>query len=191
MLRLLTLALLAALTVAEVAAILSLVDIVGPGAALLVLVLDVVVGLWVIRWGARSLPPARAWRIGAGVFIALPGLVLDLVGLALLVPGVQRWISGHLLRGTEAALRARGVSVVTVTDASGTRRTTVVPGDVIPGEVIDQEPGSGTEGARQGGAGSAGAAPDSSQRGSAEDRGGQRPQPGPDVVRGEILGPED
>jgi UPF0716 protein FxsA len=193
MLRLLTLALLAALTVAEIAAVLSLVDIIGPGATLLVLVLDVVVGLWVIRWGARSLPPARAWRIGAGAFIALPGLVLDLVGLALLVPAVQRWISGHLLRGTEAALRARGVSVVTVTDASGAPRTTVVPGDVIPGEVIDQDPGPGADGSGPGGAGSGSgsAGPDSTDRGSTTDRGGQRPQPGPDVVRGEILGPED
>ena len=108
MARFLVLALLAALTVAEVAAVILLVDSVGGPLALMVLFLDVVVGLAVIRWGARSQPPVRGWRIAAGRFIALPGLVLDLVGLALLVPAVQRWLSGHVLRQTEAALRRGG-----------------------------------------------------------------------------------
>ena len=131
-------------------------------------------GLAVIRWGARSQPPARGWRIAAGAFIALPGLVLDLVGLALLVPPIQRWVSGHVLRGTEAAMRKRGVSVITVTDASGAPRTTVVPGDVIPGQVV--EPESATA---------------DSSGGNATDRAGSEPEPGPRVVRGEIAGPDD
>lgn len=169
MARLLILALLALLAVAEIAAVLALVDSVGGAAALLVLLLDMVAGLYVMRWGARSLPPARGWRIAGGAFIALPGLVLDLVGLLLLVPAVQEWVSGHVLRGTEAALRRRGVSVVTVTDASGAPRTTVVPGDVIPGVVVEGD-----------------STPERTT-----DRGGQGPQPGPDVVRGEVLGPED
>jgi len=174
MARFLTLALLALLAVAEVAAVLALVDSFGGPAALLLLFLDVVAGLVVIRWGARSLPPVRGWRIAAGVFIALPGLVLDLVGLALLVPPIQRWVSGHLLRGTEAAMRKRGVSVITVTDASGAQRTTVVPGDVIPGQVVE------------GDSAAAGTA-----EGRASDRAGTEPEPGPRVVRGEIAGSDD
>ena len=55
MARFLTLAFLALLTVAEVAAVLALVDAFGGAVALLVLFLDVVAGLAVIRWGARSL----------------------------------------------------------------------------------------------------------------------------------------
>ena len=169
MARFLTLGLLALLAVAEVAAVLALVEAFGGSVALLVLVLDMVAGLAVMRWGARSTPPVRGWRIAAGAFIALPGLVLDGVGLILLLPLVQRWISGHLLRGTEAAMRKRGVSVITVTDASGAQRTTVVPGDVIPGQVVeaDADPGSTT------------------------DRAGSEPDPGPRVVRGEIAGPDD
>ncbi|MGB7983293.1 MAG: hypothetical protein WCF36_21130 [Candidatus Nanopelagicales bacterium] len=167
MARLLALAGLALLAVAEVGAVLALADAFGGSAALVILALDMLLGVWVIRWGARSAPPARGWRIGAGAFIALPGVVLDLVGLALLVPAVQGWVSGHLLRSTEAALRERGVSVVTVTDSSGATRTTVVPGDVIPGEVIDPDPGSPT------------------------DRAGEEPDPGPRIVRGEIAGNGD
>ena len=30
--------------------------------------LDVVAGLAVMRWGARSLPPVRGWRVAAGAF---------------------------------------------------------------------------------------------------------------------------
>lgn len=142
MARLLTLALLALLAVAEVATILALVDAVGGPMALALLGIDVLVGLLVIRWGAASQPPQRGWRIGAGAVIALPGFVLDAVGLALLVPPLQRWLSGHVLRGTESALRRAGVSVVTVTDATGVPRTTVVPGDVIPGTVVEE---SGTD----------------------------------------------
>ena len=111
MTRFLTLAFLALLAVAEVAAVLALVDRFGGPVALLVLFLDVVAGLAVIRWGARSLPPARGWRIAAGAFIALPGLVLDLVGLALLVPPIQRWVvwahpARH--RGCDAQARSLG-----------------------------------------------------------------------------------
>jgi UPF0716 family protein affecting phage T7 exclusion len=177
MARFLTLAFLALLAVAEVAAVLALVDTFGGPVALMLLLLDVVAGLAVIRWGARSLPPARGWRIAAGVFVALPGLVLDLVGLALLVPPIQRWVSGHVLRGTEAAMRKRGVSVITVTDASGAQRTTVVPGDVIPGQVVegDSTPADSSE----------------SSGVNATDRAGSEPEPGPRVVRGEIAGPND
>ena len=173
MARFLTLGLLAALTVAEVAAVLALVEAFGGSVALLVLVLDMLAGLAVMRWGARSAPPVRGWRIAAGAFIALPGLVLDGVGLILLLPLVQRWISGHLLRGTEAAMRKRGVSVITVTDASGAQRTTVVPGDVIPGQVVEAD------------------ADPSSDPGRTTDRAGSEPDPGPRVVRGEIAGPDD
>ncbi len=71
-------------------------------------------------------------------------------------------------------MRKRGVSVITVTDASGAQRTTVVPGDVIPGQVVEGDPtGQGT------------------QSGHATDRAGSEPEPGPKVVRGEIAGPND
>jgi UPF0716 family protein affecting phage T7 exclusion len=174
MARFLTLGLLALLAVAEVGVVLGLIDRIGGPATLLVLLVDMLVGVGVMRWGARSAPPVRGWRIAGGAFIALPGLVLDLVGLALLVPTVQRWVAGHVLRGTEAAMRSRGVSVITVTDATGVPRTTVVPGDVIPGQVVED---SGS--------------PSETGVGNTTDRAGGAPEPGPRVVRGEIADTED
>ncbi len=49
-------------------------------------------------------------------------------------------------------MRKRGVSVITVTDASGAQRTTVVPGDVIPGQVVegDAAPADSSAGTRNG-----------------------------------------
>ncbi len=175
MARFLTLAFLAVLAVAEVAAVVALVDAVGSPAALLLLILDVLVGLGVVRWGVRSQPPARGWRISGGLIIAIPGFVLNVVGVLLLVPVVQRWVAGHVLRSTTAALRRRGVSVVTVTDASGAPRTTVVPGAVIPGEVVEPTPPPAGGPAEGGGRAT----------------GPTDPESGPRVVRGEIVGPDD
>jgi len=165
--RFLTLLALALLAVAEVAAVLALDSRLGTAGTLVVLTLDVVVGLLVVGWGMRSAPPQRGWRIAAGAVIAIPGLVLDLVGVLLLLPPVQGWARTRLARGTESVLRRQRISVVTVTDASGMPRTTVVPGDVIPGQVVE-------EGAD-----------------STADRAGSSPEPGPRVVQGQILPPEE
>ena len=124
----------------------------------------------VIRWAARGPVEGRGWRLTAGAFIALPGLVLDVVGALLLVPGVQRWMSRRVTAGTESLLRRQGMRVVTVTDATGAERTTVVPGEVIPGQVVD------------------GDTPDPER---AAEPTAQPGEPGPRVIRGEIAPPED
>lgn len=171
--RFLVLLVLALLTAAEVAAVLAMVDALGAGATLAILMLDVLAGIVVMRWAVRSPQSERGWRLAAGAVIALPGLVLDLAGLALLVPAVRAWLSRRVLEGTHAALNRRGMSVVTVTDPAGVRRTTVVPGDVIPGEVVDpgQEPAPGTATDRADASGQSGS--------------------GPSVVRGEIAGADE
>ncbi len=115
MARLLTLGFLALLAVAEVAAVLALVDWLGPFGAMVVLALDVLVGLMVIRWAVRGPAKDRGFRLAAGAFIALPGLVLDLVGVVLLIPAVRDWVRTRVMRSTESALRRSGISVVTVT----------------------------------------------------------------------------
>ena len=100
-------------------------------------------------------------------------IVAAVVGVLLLVPPVREWAKAHLMRTTESALRRRGVSVVTVTDATGVRRATVVPGDVIGGEVVEES----------------GSSPDTpTDRGSSPNPG--PPNSGPRVVRGEIAGTE-
>lgn len=170
MARLLVLAGLAALTVAEVAAVMALVGRLGAATTLLVLAADMLLGVVVIRWAARGPVEGRGWRLTAGAFIALPGLVLDVVGALLLVPGVQRWMSRRVTAGTESLLRRQGMRVVTVTDATGAERTTVVPGEVIPGQVVDDDvPGAE----------------------SAPERAAEHGDPGPRIIRGEIAPPED
>jgi UPF0716 family protein affecting phage T7 exclusion len=165
MARFATLLLLALLTVAEVAAVVALEQRLGAFTTLLVLGLDMLLGIVIMAWALRS-PPPRGWRLLAGAIVALPGLVLDVVGVALLVPSVQRWFSAHVTRGTESLLRRQGMSVVTVTDAAGTRRTTVVPGDVVPGEVVPPEASTPSDTTPNG------------------------PAQRPGVIRGELAGPE-
>lgn len=172
MARFLTLLGVGVLAAAEIAALMWLTDALGASGALLVLGADMLAGVLVMRWAARGSATDRGWKLAAGAIIALPGLVLDLLGVLLLVPPIRAWAKAHLTRRTESALRRRGVSVVTITDPTGARRTTVVPGDVIAGEVIDD--------------GAAAPSPDMPT-----DRAGSSPEPGPRVVRGEIAGPEE
>lgn len=182
MTRLLTLGGLAVLAVAEVAAVLLLVDSLGPTTTLLVLSLDVLLGLVLIRWAARGPVQDRGWRLAGGAFVALPGLVLDLVGVLLLVPGTRAWVRGHVARGTQSALRRHGVSVVTVTDPAGMPRATVVPGDVIPGVVVEPDAAGQPERQPPG---------RQSEPATPTDRAGGAPGPGPRVVRGELAGTEE
>ncbi|MGB8022469.1 MAG: FxsA family protein [Candidatus Nanopelagicales bacterium] len=179
--RFLALGALALLAVAEVAAVLALVDWIGGGPALAVLAADMFLGLFVIRWAVRSPQSERGWRMAAGAFICLPGLVLDVVGLVLLIPWVRGFLTKRVLQGTQSALNRRGVSVITVTDTAGTQRTTVVPGTVIQGEVVD--PGQSR--------GPSAADPSPSGPATTKDRtGADAPKSGPSVVRGEIAGGE-
>ena len=181
MIRLLVLGFLALLTVAEVAAVVALVDWLGPSGALVVLTIDMLIGLLVIRWAALGPPKDRGFRLSAGAFIALPGLVLDLVGVALLIPAVRSWIRARVMRSTESALRRRGISVVTVTG----------PRDVVPGVVVvdgtdasDEQSRADAETSRPWEETDAG-----SPSGPAGQRGGfDRGRPsGPPVIRGEIV----
>lgn len=71
----------------------------------------------------------------AGLLIAVPGFLTDVLGGLLTIPplrrAVRRWSSGFITR----RLSARGLSVVTTT-VDGNRVTRVVPGDVVAGDVI-------------------------------------------------------
>ncbi len=182
--RFVALLLLALLAVAEVGAIMLIVDAVGPANALVLLALDVAVGVMVMRSAIVSSRDDRGWRLAAGAFIALPGFVLDLVGLALLLPGVRRWAGSTVLRSTEAAMRRRGMTVVTVTDSSGRPRHTVVPGDVVPGAVVDD---SDDDSAARGDGQSGPVVREDGQTGP----GVRRDGPTGPVVRGELAGPDE
>jgi UPF0716 family protein affecting phage T7 exclusion len=171
MARLLVLAALAGLAVAEVAAVLALVDFLGPAPTVGVLALDMLLGILVMRWAVRGPAVGRGWRLTAGAFIALPGLVLDAVGAMLLIPAVQSWAQTRVMAGTQTVLRRQGLSVVTVTDPGGGQRTTVVTGDVIAGQVVDPDSANGADHSN----------PPASGPG----------QDGTPTVRGELAGPDE
>lgn len=169
MARLLVLASLALLAIAEIAAVMALYDGIGPALTIVVLGIDMLAGLLVMRWALTSPASAdRGWKLAGGAFIALPGLVLDLVGLALLLPPTRGWLKRILARNVAAAAARSGVSVITVTGPDGSPATAVVPGEVIVGEVVDPEP----------------------QDGPPSGTGHSGPQ-GPRIIAGEIAGPQD
>ncbi len=76
-----------------------------------------------------------AVMFGCGVFIAVPGFVTTVLGLAALLPPARRWIRSVVRRAFERAARRRGMSVVTTT-VDGVRVTRIVPGDVVTGHVV-------------------------------------------------------
>lgn len=137
MTRFLTLLALALLAAAEVTAVIWLAEQFGPLGALSVVGLDVFLGIYLFGIAARSVGEQRGWRMAAAAVIALPGLVLDLVGLALYLPSVQQFVIKNLRNSAHEAFARQGVSVVTVTDATGMPKTAFIQGDVIAGEVVD------------------------------------------------------
>lgn len=73
----------------------------------------------------------------AGALVAVPGLVTDVVGLALLVPPVRRAVRRAAGATLGRRIRARGYSVTTAT-VDGVTVTRLHEGDVIAGEVVDR-----------------------------------------------------
>ncbi len=100
----------------------------------------------------NDLPPGQvgdsALRFGAGLLVAIPGFLTDILGLMLLIPPMRRLMrrGGAVVIG--GFLRRNGMSMVTTT-VQGTTVTKVVPGDVVVGGVIrredvsDDQPGPG------------------------------------------------
>lgn len=172
MARFLTLLALALLTIAEIGAVLWLYDAIGPVGTFAVLGMDMFLGLVLIRVAATSANPTdRGWKVAGGAIIALPGLVLDLVGLAFWLPPTRALFKKVLSRNVAVMASRSGMSVVTVTGPDGQPVTTVVQGDVVPGEVVDPPNAAGAPAATY--------PPDSGSS-------------GPRVIRGEIVaGPAD
>ena len=103
---------------------------IGWGSAIIVLLLGIPVGFIIMGKASRKRP---VWFL-AGLFVAIPGFVTDLIGLVLLLPPIQR----ALERRGKAWLEAN----VTFLDFSGgapQMRSPYDCGDVIPGMVIQDD----------------------------------------------------
>ena len=72
----------------------------------------------------------------AGLLLAVPGLLTDVVALVLLVPPTRRLVRSITGRTVGRRIRARGYSVTTAT-VDGMTVTRLHEGDVIAGRVVD------------------------------------------------------
>ena len=106
---------------------------IGWGSAIILLLLGIPVGFIIMGKASRKRP---VWFL-AGLLVAIPGFVTDLIGFVLLLPPIQR----SLERRGRAWLEAN----VTFLDFSGgaaQMRSPYNSGDVVPGMVIhEDEPG--------------------------------------------------
>lgn len=103
---------------------------IGWGSAIILLLLGIPVGFIIMGKVSRKRP---VWFL-AGLLVAIPGFVTDLIGFALLLPPIQR----SLERRGRAWLEAN----VTFLDFSGgaaQMRSPYDSGDVVPGMVIHVE----------------------------------------------------
>lgn len=145
--RLITLAVLAAIAIAEVAVVLWLSETVGWALTVAILMADMFVGVVVARTSGAvmsqvlkgSQDPSQArWgdaaiRFLAGLIIALPGLVTSVLALPLLIPGVRRAVARWLAPRIEA-------SAMESMSRTGAAPGTFLNHDVIVGEVIHTDP---------------------------------------------------
>lgn len=81
-----------------------------------------------------------------GLLIMLPGLISDAVGLLLLIPPVQKALSGYAERAFDRKLRE--ATPGSFGDAYQQARMHRPDGKVVQGEVIKDEPGGEPEGSR-------------------------------------------
>jgi UPF0716 protein FxsA len=103
---------------------------IGWGSAIILLLLGIPVGFIIMGKASRKRP---VWFL-AGLLVAIPGFVTDLIGVVLLLPPIQR----SLERRGRAWLEAN----VTFLDFSGgaaQMRSPYDSGDVVPGMVIHED----------------------------------------------------
>ncbi|WP_328429055.1 FxsA family membrane protein [Streptomyces sp. NBC_00443] len=152
----------AAWLVLEIWLLTVVADVAGGLTAFLLLLAGLVLGSVVIkRAGRRAFQalnealqrggtPERGGGNGlmmlGGLLIMLPGLISDALGLILLIPPVQKAVSGYAERTFERKLREADPG--SFGDAFQQARMHRPDGKVVQGEVIRDEPGDAPQGPR-------------------------------------------
>jgi UPF0716 protein FxsA len=98
------------------------------------------------RGGAPASGGGNGLMMLGGLLIMLPGLISDAVGLLLLIPPVQKALSGYAERTFDRKLRE--ATPGSLGDAFQQARMHHPDGKVVQGEVIRDEPGDAPEGPR-------------------------------------------
>jgi len=106
---------------------------IGWGSAIILLLLGIPVGFIIMGKASRKRP---VWFL-AGLFVAIPGFVTDLLGFVLLLPPIQRALERRGRKWLEA-----NVTFLDFTGGAAKMRSPYDSGEVIPGMVIhDDESG--------------------------------------------------
>lgn len=116
--------------IVELIALWAVAQWIGWGSAIILILLGIPVGFIIMGKASRKRP---VWFL-AGLLVAIPGFVTDVIGLVLLLPPIQRMLE----RRGKAWLDAN----VTFLDFSGgtaQMRSPYATGDVIPGTVVADE----------------------------------------------------
>jgi UPF0716 protein FxsA len=119
------------------------VDQIGLGPALLLVLAAMVLGVVVIRasWRRRPAGADNGLLFLAGVLLLFPGYVTDVMGLLLLLPPVRAVFRVWIGQRVDRTLQSWNLTVVRWDDRTGRlRRTDYRSGDVVQGEVVDDSP---------------------------------------------------
>jgi UPF0716 protein FxsA len=118
------------------------VDAIGFGPAMLILLAATIAGVLVIRaaWRRRPRGADSALLLTSGVLLLLPGYVSDVLGLILLLPPVRALVRVWLGVRVDRRLASWNLTVLRWDDSTGrVVRTDVVPGEVVEGEVVPDD----------------------------------------------------
>lgn len=111
----------------ELIALWCVAQVIGWGSAIIVLLLGIPVGFIIMGKASRKRP---VWFL-AGLLVAIPGFVTDVIGLVLLLPPIQRMLE----RRGRAWLDAN-VTFLDFSAGAAQARSPYDSGDVIPGTVV-------------------------------------------------------
>jgi len=100
---------------------------IGWGSAIILLLLGIPVGFLIMGKASRKRP---VWFL-AGLLVAIPGFVTDVVGLVLLLPPIQ-----SMLERCGRAWLDANVTFLDFSGATASMRSPYDTGDVIPGTVV-------------------------------------------------------
>lgn len=103
---------------------------IGWGSAIILLLLGIPVGFIIMGKASRKRP---VWFL-AGLLVAIPGFVTDLIGLVLLLPPIQRSLERRGRNWLEA-----NVTFLDFSSGHSQMRSPYDTGDVIPGTVIHED----------------------------------------------------
>jgi UPF0716 protein FxsA len=130
---------------------LLVIDQIGFGPSLLIVMVAAIIGILVMRaaWRRKPRGADNALLLVAGLLLLFPGYVTDVLALVLLLPPVRAVLKVWIGQRVDRTLRSWNLTVLRWDDRTGRlARTDQGTGDIVTGEVVDEGP-SDTPGSPQ------------------------------------------